>query len=300
MQLWSETSMGLFLEQVLNAVQLGLTLFIVAAGLTLVFGIMGVLNLAHGSLYMIGAYLCAALTARLGSFALGVIGAVALTAMVGLLMERLVLRHLYHRDHLDQVLATFGLILFFNELVRVWWGPVALFLDVPPALAGSVALPVGASFATYRLFLIAVAAATAGTLWWIVARTKLGMLIRAVASQRGVMPALGVNTAALSALVFAIGAALAAISGALTAPLYTVQSGMGDALLIQSLVVLVIGGITSVRGAFVAALLVGAVDTIGRLLPGLTGAPASIGDVAVYLLMIVVLMVRPSGLFGRA
>jgi len=292
--------MGLLIEQVLNAVQLGLTLFIVAAGLTLVFGIMGVLNLAHGSLYMIGAYLCAALTAKFDSFTLGVLAAVGLTAIVGLLMERLVLRHLYDRDHLDQVLATFGLILFFNELVRVWWGPVALFIDVPAALAGSVPLPNGASFATYRLFLIAIAAATAAALWWIVARTKLGMLIRAVASQRAVMPALGVNTAALSALVFALGAALAAISGALTAPLYTVQSGMGDTLLIQSLVVLVIGGISSVRGALVAALLVGAVDTFGTLLPGLMGAPASIGDVAVYLLMILVLTVRPSGLFGRA
>lgn len=291
--------MGLAIEQALNALQLGLTLFTVAAGLTLVFGIMGVLNLAHGSLYMLGAYFCAALTDHFGSFTLGVVGAVALAGLVGLVVEQLVLRHLYRRDHLDQVLATFGLILFFNEFVRMWWGPVALYLDVPDALAGSVTLPDGASFAKYRLFLIAVAAATAAGLWWIVARTRFGMLIRAVASQRAVMPALGVNTKVLSALVFALGAALAAVAGALTAPLYTVQSGMGDALLIQSLVVLVIGGVSSVRGAFIAALLVGIVDTFGRLMPGLVGAPPSIGDVAVYVLMIVVLMWRPYGLVGR-
>lgn len=290
---------GLIIEQLLNALQLGLTLFTVAAGLTLVFGIMGVLNLAHGSLYMLGAYFCAAITDKSGSFLLGAVGGVALTAAVGIAIEQLVLRHLYRRDHLDQVLATFGLILFFNEIVRIWWGPVALFLDVPAFLAGSVSLPDGASFAKYRLFLIGVAGATALGLWWIVARTRFGMLIRAVASQRTVMPALGVNTTVLSALVFALGATLAAVAGVLTAPLYTVQSGMGDALLIQSLVVLVIGGIASVRGAFVAALLVGAVDTLGRLMPGLVGAPPSIGDVAVYVLMIVILTFRPSGLFGR-
>ena len=291
--------MGLVFEQLLNAVQLGLSLFIIAAGLTLVFGIMGMLNLAHGSLYMLGAYLCAALWSWTESFPASILGAVVLTALIASLMEWLVLKRLYERDHLDQVLATFGLILFFNELVRIIWGPGALYIDMPENLLGAVDLPGGGTFPSYRLFLIVVGVILAFLLWWLVARTKMGMRIRAVASQRGVMPAMGINTGALSAVVFALGAGLAAIAGALTAPLYSVQSGMGDGLLIQSLIVLVIGGIGSVRGAFFAALLVGLADTIGRLLPALTGAPNSIGDISIYLLMILVLSFKPDGLFSR-
>lgn len=291
--------LGLILEQLLNALQLGLTLFTVAAGLTLVFGIMGILNLAHGSLFMLGAYFCAALYSSTDSFIVAVVGAVILTAIVAVLLEWLVLRHLYNRDHLDQVLATFGLILFFNELVRIIWGAGALFINIPGALQGVVTLPGDGIFPTYRLFLIVVALIMAVTLWWLVTRTTLGMRIRAVASQRGIMPALGLNTSVLSAWVFALGAILAGAAGALNAPLYSVQSGMGDALLIQSLLVLVIGGIGSVRGAFLAALLVGLVDTIGRLLPVLVGAPSSIGDISVYILMILVLSFRPDGLFAR-
>ncbi len=291
--------MGLAFEQLLNALQLGLSLFIIAAGLTLVFGIMGILNLAHGSLYMLGAYFCAALWAWTQNFPISVLGAVAMTALVAAVMEWLILRRLYERDHLDQVLATFGLILFFNELVRIVWGPGALYIDIPSRLLGGVDLPGGGTFPAYRLFLIVVGVALAALLWWLVARTRTGMRIRAVASQRGVMPALGINTSVLSAVVFALGASLAAVAGALTAPLYSVQSGMGDALLIQSLLVLVVGGIGSVRGAFFAALLVGLVDTIGRLLPALTGAPTSIGDISTYLLMILVLSFRPDGLFSR-
>lgn len=292
--------MGLVFEQFLNAIQLGLSLFIIAAGLTLVFGIMGMLNLAHGSLYMLGAYFCAALWAVSENFPLAVIGAAACTALIAAAMEWVILRRLYERDHLDQVLATFGLILFFNELVRILWGPGALYIDIPAWLMGSIELPGGGSFASYRMFLICVGVLLAGLLWWLVARTRTGMRIRAVASQRAVMPALGLNTRVLSALVFALGAALAAVAGALTAPLYSVQSGMGDGLLIQSLIVLVIGGIGSVRGAFFGALLVGVVDTVGRLLPALTGAPGSIGDVSIYLLMILVLSFRPDGLFSRS
>jgi len=291
--------MGVVFEQLLNALQLGLSLFIIAAGLTLVFGIMGMLNLAHGSLYMLGAYFCAALWAYTDHFALSVVGAIAGTALVGAAMEWLILRRLYERDHLDQVLATFGLILFFNELVRMIWGAGALYIDIPELLIGSVDLPGGGSFNAYRLVLILAGFLLAAALWWLVVRTRLGMKIRAVASQRAVMPAMGINTSTLSAVVFALGAALAAVAGALTAPLYSVQSGMGDALLIQSMLVLVIGGIGSVRGAFLAALLVGVVDTIGRLLPGTIGAPNSIGDVSVYLLMIAVLSFRPDGLFTR-
>lgn len=291
--------MGLIFEQLFNALQLGLTLFIVAAGLTLVFGIMGILNLAHGSLYMLGAYFCAALFSYTGSFALSVIGAIALTAVVAVILEWVVLRQLYNRDHLDQVLATFGLILFFNEMVRIIWGAGAMYIDIPETLQGVVDLPGGGIFATYRMFLIFVALGLAIGLWWLVTYTTLGMRIRAVASQREIMPAMGLNTKVLSALVFALGAILAAVAGALTAPLYSVQSGMGDALLIQSLLVLVIGGIGSVRGAFLAALLIGVVDTVGRLLPAMIGAPSSIGDISVYVLMILVLSFRPDGLFAR-
>jgi branched-chain amino acid transport system permease protein len=300
--------MGLFLEQVLNAVQLGLTLFIVAAGLTLVFGIMGVLNLAHGSLYMLGAYFCAALTARLGSFALGVVGAIALTALVGLVMERLVLRHLYQRDHLDQVLATFGLILFFNELVAILWGRASLYAQLPEYLRGHVELFSGSSYPAYRLSVIVVGLLVAVLLWYVVTRTRLGMLIRAGASNRAMVAALGVNIRLLYTVVFGFGAVLAGLAGLMAGPIYSVQPGMGELILIQVFVVIVIGGIGSVRGALVGALIVGIVDTLGRafLKPMLgtlispTAAEAAgpaLASMLIYLLMAVVLALRPAGLF---
>jgi branched-chain amino acid transport system permease protein len=291
--------MVLFFEQLLNGLQLGITLFVIAAGLTLVFGIMSLLNLAHGSLYMLGAYFCASLLTYFGSFPIAVAGAVVLTAVAGILVEWLVVRHFYRRDHLDQVLATFGLILFFNELVRVVWGPVSLYISVPPALSGQVQVLPGVFYPTYRLLLIAIGVVIAAALWWLVARTRFGMMIRAGAAQPDMIAALGIDTRLLFVSVFALGAALAALAGALTAPLYTVESGMGDSLLIKCLVVLVIGGLGSIRGAFAAALAVGLVDTFGRLLPGLVAVPAAFGEAAVYLLMVAVLFLRPTGLLGE-
>ncbi len=288
----------LFLEQTLNGLQLGVTLFLIAAGLTLVLGIMNLVNLAHGSLYMLGAYFAATVARETGSFLLAVPAALAGAALVGLAVERVVLRRLYARDHLDQVLATFGLILFFNEATRILWGPIAIFVDVPPALAGRVELIPGAPYPVYRLVVLAAGLAVAAFLWWLITRTRLGMLIRAGASNREMVGALGIDIDRLYAAVFALGAALAAFAGALAGPLYVVEIGMGDAMLIKVFVVIVIGGIGSIRGAFVGALVVGMVDTFGRVLPSLAGLPATLAEIAVYVLMAAVLVWRPSGLFA--
>lgn len=290
--------MSLLLEQLLNGLQLGLTLFLISAGLTLVFGIMNFLNLAHGSLYMLGAFLCATFLAKSQNFAAAVAGAVFVTMVAAFILERGVIRFFYHRSHLDQVIATFGLIIFFNEFVRFVWGPVSLFASVPPLLSGSVHVGGGATLPVYRIVLVCVGLTTAAAIWWTVARTRAGILVRAVASQPFVMPALGVDTNSLSTAVFVAGAGLAALAGALTAPLYSIEAGIGEPLLIKSFVVLVIGGLGSVLGAFVAALAVGVVDTVGRLLPGLVALPAAFGEAAIYVLMILVLYFRPQGLFG--
>jgi branched-chain amino acid transport system permease protein len=291
-------SLLLFLEQALNGLQLGVTLFLIAAGLTLVLGIMNLVNLAHGSLYMLGAFFAASFTRLTGSFALGVALALVAAALVGLALERIVVRRLYARDHLDQVLATFGLILFFNELTRIVWGPAALFVDVPPILAHRIELVPGAPYPVYRLVVLAAGLGVALGLWWLIARTRIGMLVRAGASNREMVGALGVDVDRLYTLVFAFGAALAAFAGALAGPLYVVEIGMGDAMLIKVFVVIVIGGIGSIRGAFVAALIVGMVDTFGRILPSLTGLPSALAEIAIYLLMAGVLFFRPTGLFA--
>ena len=288
----------LFLEQTLNGLQLGVTLFLIAAGLTLVLGIMNLVNLAHGSLYMLGAYFAATVARETGSFLLAVPASLAGAALVGLAVERLVLSRLYARDHLDQVLATFGLIMFFNELTRIVWGPVAIFVDVPLALSGRVELIAGAPYPVYRLVVLAAGLGVAAFLWWLVTRTRLGMLIRAGASNREMVGALGVDIDRLYAIVFALGAALAAFAGALAGPLYVVEIGMGDAMLIKVFVVIVIGGIGSIRGAFVGALVVGMVDTFGRVLPALAGLPATLSEIAIYVLMAAVLVWRPAGLFA--
>ncbi len=298
----------LIIEQSLNGLQFGLMLFLLAAGLTLVFGIMDMINLAHGSLYMVGAYLAATIAAASGSFVIAVIGAMAGTAVVGVLLELTLLRRLYQRDHLHQVLATFGLILMSNEAVRMIWGPEALSIDMPAALAGPVELGGGLVYPAYRLMIIGVGVAVAVLLYLLVARTKLGMLVRAGASNREMARVMGVRVSVVFTAVFAIGAALCALAGAMLGPLLAVQVGMGESILILAFVVIVIGGIGSVRGAFVGALLVGTVDTIGRtflpmslravLPPQIAGTlgPA-LASILIYVLMAAVLFWRPRGLF---
>ena len=301
-------SLILVFEQLLNGVQLGVTLFLMAAGLTLVLGIMNLVNLAHGSLYMVGAYLTLAAAQWTGSYAAGVALGLAGTLVVGMLVEVVTLRALYHRDHLDQVLATFGLILFFNELVAIIWGRASLYAQLPQYLRGHVELFAGSIYPVYRLAVIAVGLLVGVTLWYVVTRTRLGMLIRAGASNRTMVAALGVNIRMLYTVVFGFGAALAGLAGLMAGPIYSVQPGMGELILIQVFVVIVIGGIGSVRGALVGALIVGVVDTLGRaFLRPMLGAMISptAGDSAgpalasmlIYVLMAVVLAFRPQGLF---
>jgi branched-chain amino acid transport system permease protein len=288
----------LLVEQSLNGLQFGIMLFLMAAGLTLVFGVMNVVNLAHGSLYMVGAYLCASVFSASGSFLLGVAAGIAGATLVGILFEVTVFRRIYDGDHLDHVLATFGLTLICNEVVRMIWGPTALFAAVPRLLAGQVQLLPGFSYPTYRFAIIIVGLIVAGLLYILVNRTRLGMVIRASASNRIMAAALGVNDVVLYTIVF----------GLVAAPIFAVTPGMGDNVLILSFVVVVIGGIGSVRGAFLAALLIGFVDTFGRafLRPVLaslfTGSVAdnaapAIASLLIYALMAVVLFFRPQGLF---
>ncbi len=301
-------NLQLVLEQFLNGAQLGVTLFLMAAGLTLIFGIMNLVNLAHGSFYMAGAYLAVTFYQWTGSIVLGVLLALPATMLVGVVIEVVALRTLYQRDHLDQVLATFGLILFFNELIAIIWGRVGLFTNLPDWLSGTVDFGEAFSYPLYRLVIIAVGIAVAGGLWVMVARTRLGMLVRAGASNRTMVAALGVNIRLLYTLVFGLGAALAGLAGAMAAPVYAVQPGMGDPVLIQAFVVIAIGGIGSIRGALAGALIVGMVDTLGRAflkpaLATLISAPAAqsagpaLASMLIYLLMAVVLALRPAGLF---
>jgi branched-chain amino acid transport system permease protein len=297
----------LAVEQSLNGLQFGLMLFLLAAGLTLVFGIMDMINLAHGSLYMVGAFMASSLVQATGSFWLGVLLAVPATAILGMLLEVALLRRLYARDHLAQVLATFALILIINELVRLVWGSDAA-LPMPAGLSGPVQLFPGLTYPAYRLVIIAVGLAVALFLYLMITKTRVGMLVRAGASNREMALAMGVNIKWLFTAVFGVGAALCAVAGAMLAPLLAVQVGMGENILILAFVVIVIGGIGSIRGALVGAVLVGLVDTIGRaFLPIAFGAflppqfasaagPA-IASVAIYLLMAVVLFLRPQGLF---
>jgi len=300
--------MLLFLEQCLNGLQLGLLLFLLAAGLTLIFGIMDLVNLAHGSFYMIGAYFAATFTALTGNFIFSAIAAFAATLLVGMVVEVIAMRRLYGRDHLDHVLGTFGLILFFNELVRLVWGPAGMNVSLPEWLNGHFPILPGIEYPTYRLAIILVTLAVALFLYILVMRTRIGMLIRAGATNREMVGALGVNINLLYTLVFGLGAALAGLAGLMQAPILTVQIGMGENILILAFVVIIIGGIGSIRGAFIAALLVGLIDTVGRsFLPDilrllLSGRSASaiapaISSMLIYLLMAVVLVLRPEGLF---
>ena len=302
-------SLTLLLEQVLNGLQLGVMLFLMAAGLTLVFGVMGLINLAHGSLYMVGAFVAAAVAAATGSFALALALAMAASAAVGALVELVVIRRLYERDHLDQVLATFALILVFSEGTRWLFGSFPLYLDVPAALAGSVSLPGGIDYPLYRLFLIGTGLLVALGLGLMITRTRLGIRIRAGHDDREMIAALGVDISRLYTLVFALGASLAGLAGALVGAIQSVQVGMGEPVLILAFVVIVIGGIGSIRGALVGSLLVGLTDTLGGVfLPELfelfmgsaaaTSVGSSVASMAIYLLMGAVLVWRPTGLYG--
>jgi branched-chain amino acid transport system permease protein len=300
-----------FIEQCLNGVQLGMLLFLLAAGLTLVFGIMDLVNLAHGSLYMLGAYFAATFAVLTGSFVIALALAIVASLVAGMVLEVVAIRRLYERDHLDHVLGTFGLILFFNELVRLIWGPAGMSLPLPSQMMTAFQILPGVYYPVYRLVIILATLAVAGLLYTLVMRTRLGMLIRAGASNREMVGALGVNIKLLYTLVFGLGAALAGFAGAMQAPILTVQIGMGENILILAFVVIIIGGIGSIRGAFVAAMLVGLIDTTGQaFLPDVlhlilsnnaaeTLGP-SLSSMSIYMLMAAVLVFRPEGLFPAA
>jgi branched-chain amino acid transport system permease protein len=298
----------LLLVQALNGLQFGLILFLIAAGLTLVFGVMDFINLAHGVQYMVGAYLAAYFAALTGSFGLALLMTLPAALAIGLLLEVLVFRHLYDRDHLDQVLATFGVILFLNQGVKLAFGAAPLNVPVPDALSGSIELMDGLLYPVYRLAIIAAGLAVAALLYGLVGHTRIGMLVRAGATNAAMVSALGVDIRRLFMVVFGFGAMLAGFAGAMVAPILSVEPGMGDNILILAFVVIVIGGIGSIRGAFLAALLIGLVDTVGRsfapdlLRLALDPATASqtgraIAPMLIYLLMAVMLFFRPSGLF---
>ncbi|WP_447044859.1 branched-chain amino acid ABC transporter permease [Vreelandella sp. H-I2] len=302
-------SVTLLIEQLLNGVQLGTMLFLMASGLTLVFGVMGLINLAHGSFYMVGAYATAAVSASTGSFLIGLAAGMTAAALVGALVELLVIRRLYHRPHLDQVLATFALILIFSEGTRWLFGSSPLWLSPPSWLTGFVTLPGETRYPIYRLMLIGVGVAIAIGLYLLISRTRLGMRIRAGESDREMIGALGVNIAKLYTVVFALGAALAGLAGALVGALQSVQVGMGEPVLILAFVVIVIGGIGSIKGALFGALLVGVVDTLGRVYLPLffqtfmppseaTGIGSSLAAMLIYILMAVILAFKPKGLFA--
>ncbi|WP_298917477.1 branched-chain amino acid ABC transporter permease [uncultured Roseobacter sp.] len=304
-------SLLLLIEQVLNGLQFGVMLFLMAAGLTLIFGVMGLINLAHGSLYMVGAFAAAAVAGATGSFLLALMASLTAAAVAGALIELLVIRRLYDRDHLDQVLATFALILIFSEGTRWVFGSFPLFLDIPAALSGPVTLPGGIQYPAYRLLIIAVGLVIAFGLFQLIARTRIGIRIRAGESDREMIAALGVDISRLYTIVFALGAALAGLAGALVGAIQSVQVGMGEPVLILAFVVIVIGGIGSIKGAFVGALLVGLTDTLGGvLLPGVFGTfmeasaataiGSSLASMSIYILMAGVLLFRPTGLYGTA
>ncbi|HEX7381773.1 MAG TPA: branched-chain amino acid ABC transporter permease [Nevskiaceae bacterium] len=301
--------MQLFLEQLLNGLQLGVTLLLMASGLTLVLGIMNLINLTHGCLFMVGAYVGVTVAGVSGSYLLGVVAAILAAGLTGVVMEVIVLRRLYRREHLDQILATFGLILFFNEAVRIIWGRQPLQVSLPGWLSGSVQVIPGIPYPSFRLVVVGVGVAAAVLLYLLVMRSRLGMLIRAGASNREMVDALGTNIVVLYTLVFGLGAAFAGLAGIMAAPFVAVQSGMGSSVLILTFVVIIVGGIGSIRGAIAGALLIGITDTLGQAyLPAFfhlwmrTSAADDVGgamaSMSIYIVMIIVLAIRPRGIFG--
>jgi branched-chain amino acid transport system permease protein len=300
-----------FIEQSLNGIQLGMLLFLLAAGLTLIFGIMDLVNLAHGSLYMLGAYFAATFAEATDSFILGAILALAATFVAGVVLEIIAIRPLYGRNHLDHVLGTFGILIFFNDFVRLVWSPAGMTLSLPSEMLNAVQIIPGVYYPVYRLVIIGVTLAVGFLLYFTVMRTRLGMLIRAGASNREMVGALGINIKLLYTLVFGLGAALAGFAGLMQAPILTVQIGMGENILILAFVVIIIGGVGSIRGAFVASILVGIIDTIGRaFVPDMlrsvlsNDAASTLGpalsSMLIYMLMAGILVFRPEGLFPAA
>lgn len=298
----------LFLIQLLNGLQLGVLLFLLAAGLTLVFGIMDFVNLAHGSLYMIGAFVCASLTFLTGSFVWGVLLAMPIVAVIGYFFEVLIVRYLYDRNHLDHVLATFGIILIADTLVQLTWGPEGIAIPLPGFLSGQVEILPDIIFPTFRLVIISSGLLIAAGLYWLITYTRLGMLIRAGASNRTMVSALGVDISTLFAGVFALGAVLAGVAGMLIAPITEATIGMGNDIIITAFVVIIVGGIGSMKGAFIAAVLIGIIDTLGRSFlkdilqlfmesaSAATAGPA-LSSMLIYIIMAIVLALRPQGLF---
>ena len=296
----------LLLEQILNGVQFGVFLFLISAGMTLVLGIMNVVNLAHGSLYMVGAYIATTLYSATGNFFIAFVLMVPILLIVGMIVELIVLRTMYERDHMDQVLATFGLILFFNELVRIVWGVEGLGMDIPEAFSGSI--DIGVPYPSYRLLIIVVGILVSIVLYFMITKTRTGMQIRAGASNRPMIGALGVNIRVLYTVVFGLGAVFAGFAGLMAGPIISIESGMGEEMLIFAFVVIVIGGIGSIRGALVASIVVGVFEIVGRsILPFIllklftpdqaqTAGPA-IASMLVYILMAIILFFKPQGLF---
>ena len=302
-------SFVLVAEQILNGLQLGVMLFLMSAGLTLIFGVMGLINLAHGSLYMTGAFAAAAVAGMTGSFLLALVAALTAAAIAGAIVEIAIIRRLYQRDHLDQVLATFALILIFSEGTRWVFGSFPLYLDIPSYLQGPVSLPGGIQYPLYRISLILIGIIVAIALGLMISRTRIGIRIRAGENDREMIAALGVDISRLYTIIFALGAALAGLAGALVGAIQSVEVGMGEPVLILAFVVIVIGGIGSVKGAMVGSILVGLTDTLGGVfLPKLlqlfmdistaTNVGSSIASMAIYILMGDVLIWRPTGLYG--
>ena len=302
-------SFVLIAEQILNGLQLGVMLFLMSAGLTLIFGVMGLINLAHGSLYMVGAFAAAAIAGLTGSFILALLAALTAAAIAGAMVEMVVIRRLYYRDHLDQVLATFALILIFSEGTRWVFGSFPLYLDIPSYLQGPVSLPGGIQYPLYRITLILIGVVVAIALGLMISKTRIGIRIRAGENDREMIAALGVDISKLYTIIFALGAALAGLAGALVGAIQSVEVGMGEPVLILAFVVIVIGGIGSIKGAMVGSVLVGLTDTLGGVfLPKIlqlfmdistaTNVGSSIASMAIYILMGVVLIWRPTGLYG--
>ena len=304
-------TISLLIEQILNGLQFGVMLFLMSAGLTLVFGVMGLINLAHGSFYMIGAFAAAFFAELTGSFFIAMVSSFVAALFAGALTEILIIRKIYKRDHLDQVLATFALILLFSEGIRWIFGAYPLYLNIPNELSSSFSLPLGIMYSKYRMMIIFIGIIIAIILYFLISKTLTGIRIKAGQNDREMVSALGVDITKLYTIVFSLGAALAGLSGALIGAIQSVEVGMGEPVLILAFVVIVIGGIGSIKGAFVGALLVGITDTMGRfLLPSFfsyffdnasaTSIGSSIASMSIYILMAIVLIFKPSGLYGSS